>query len=141
MNQGFLNKLKNYLDVRLKDEVTIGSFEPFEIDIPEVSRRWRWGVRTPSFAMVRFVTEYEYGTVTVQSKSLDRAKDYIGECLIKSYRFRFAKAKSDREEKEKIWEIIEKREKEALEDYFNRRNLEKHLREPYWHAFLRLLLV
>jgi len=142
MSQSFLNRLKSYLDERLRNEVKVGRFEPFEIDASKesyVRHRWRWEIRTPSAARVRFVTEYADGTVVIQSDRLDKAGDYIGECLVKSYRFKFAKAGGNKEEEEKVWSALRRKEEKAREDYLNRRNLEKHLKETYWRAFLRLL--
>ncbi|MBO3840461.1 MAG: hypothetical protein QXS51_05625 [Thermoproteota archaeon] len=140
MSQELLNKLKNYLDERLKNEVTGGSFKPFEIDVTSSPSGWyRWEIRTESHVPVRFVTEHSDGIISIESELLDKAGDYIIERLCKSYRFKFAKAKGNDKEEEKIDKALDKEIEEARKDYINRRNFEKHLKKPYWHAFLRLL--
>lgn len=139
MSQSFLNRLKDYLDERLKNEVLVLSFKPFEIEIFPPSDWRRWWVRTQSSTIVRSVMEHSDGTVAVESELLDKAGDDIGECLVKSYRFKFAKAKGNKEEEEKVWKALKKEEEEAHKDYLNRMNFEKHLKKSYWRVFLRLL--
>ncbi|MBO3800082.1 MAG: hypothetical protein FGF52_03390 [Candidatus Brockarchaeota archaeon] len=140
MSQEFLNRLKNYLDERLRNEVRWGSFKPFEIDVPSSPFSWyRWEVRTESHAPVGVVTEHSDGTVSLKSDLLDKAGYDISVRLVKSYRFKFAKARGSKEEDEKVWETLNREEEEACKDYLNRRNFEKHLKKTYWHAFLRLL--
>jgi len=137
MDKSFLNRLKNYLDERLKNEVLIFSFKPFEIRVPSSpDSYWRWELSTQSHTIVRSIMERSDGTVIVESDLLDKAGDYIGECLVKSYRLRFAKVKGNEEE---IWKTLKKEEEKAREGYLNRVNFEMHLKKSYWHAFLRLL--
>lgn len=138
MSQNFLNRLKEYLDERLKNEVIVGSFKPFKIETFSPSDWRRWEIWTQSHTIVRFVTERSDGTVTVESDLLDKAGDYIVECLAKSYGFKFAEAEGNKEEK--VWDILRReKEEEVCKDYINRRNFEKHLKKSYWRAFLRLL--
>ncbi|MEM4230168.1 MAG: hypothetical protein QXZ66_10475 [Thermoproteota archaeon] len=128
----------------MKNEVPWkSSFKPFEIEVFSPSdKSWRWWVWSGgpmSLTPVKFVMERSDSTVIVKSDGLDKARDYIGECLVKSYRLKFAKAGGNKEEREKEWNALNKEENEACEDYLHRRNFEKHLKKPYWHAFLRLL--
>lgn len=147
MSQEFLNRLKDYLNEKMKDETLWkSSFEPFEIVVsppPHKDYQWlRWEVLNMGIAKppVGSVKERSDGTVIVKSDLLDKAGDYeISVCLVKSYRFRFARAEGNKEEEEKIWEAFRKEKKEVCEDYLHRRNFEKHLKKPYWRAFLRLL--
>ncbi|MBO3809064.1 MAG: hypothetical protein FGF50_05655 [Candidatus Brockarchaeota archaeon] len=139
MGREFLNRLKNYLDERLKDEAIWDSFKPFEIDVFSPSDWRRWWVRTESRVPVGFVMERSDGTVSVESELLDKAGDYIIECVCRSYRFKFAKARGNKEEEEKIDKAHNEEIDEARKDYLNRRNFEKHLKKSYWRAFLRLL--
>ncbi|MEM2050285.1 MAG: hypothetical protein QXO76_09450 [Thermoproteota archaeon] len=142
MSQEFLNRLKNYLDGRLKDEAIVLDFKPFEIYVPkapEVSYGRKWEVMAQCFARVRFITEDTNGVVTVESKTLDKAGDYIGECLVRNYRYKLAKARGNNEGEERILNALDREKERARDDYLNRRNFEKHLKKSYWHAFLRLL--
>ncbi|MBO3842563.1 MAG: hypothetical protein FGF48_09160 [Candidatus Brockarchaeota archaeon] len=141
MSQEFLNRLKNYLDERLKGEVLYDSLKPFKIEVfPPSNKYWRWWVRTESYGVpVAVVAEHGDGTVSVKSDLLDKAGDDIIERLCKSYRSKFAKARGNKEEEE-VWDALRRKEEdEARKDYLNRRNFEKHLKKSYWHAFLRLL--
>ncbi|MBO3753329.1 MAG: hypothetical protein FGF53_00370 [Candidatus Brockarchaeota archaeon] len=140
MSQEFLSKLKSYLDERMKKEVLWGlSFKPFKIEVYSPSNKsWKWWVLTESDTIVRFVIERTDGTVSVESEGLDKAGDYILERLVKSYQPKFAKVGNEEEEK-KVQEALHKEIDEACEDYLHRRNFEKRLKKPYWHAFLRLL--
>ncbi|MBO3753463.1 MAG: hypothetical protein FGF53_01060 [Candidatus Brockarchaeota archaeon] len=79
MSETFLNRLKNYLDERLKNEVLIvNGFKPFEIEthFPSGSRR-KWEVFTQGWVTVGSIKEFLDGTVVVGSASLDRAGDGI----------------------------------------------------------------
>jgi len=133
MSQSFLEKLRDYLNERLRNEVLYGlPFKPFEI-------RGRT-VRAESLTPGGLIEEHTDGTIVVESERVDCAGDYIGECLVKSYRRRFGKAKAKgKEEEEKVWKALRKEDKEACEDYTNRRNFEKHLKKSYKEAFIRLL--
>jgi len=141
MSQDFLEKIKSYLDERLRNEVPGGlPFKPFKIDVTRnPSDWWRWRVLAETVVRVGVIEEYKDGMIAIWSCGLDAAGDYIGECLVKSYRHKFDKAKGNKEEEKKIWEVLRKVEKNAREDYINRRNLERHLRKPYWRTFIRLL--
>ncbi|MEM2598728.1 MAG: hypothetical protein QXI87_00180 [Thermoproteota archaeon] len=140
MSEAFLIKLKNYLDERLKNEVLVCSFKPFEIyTLFPSGSPWKWQVHTESWTAVRTVEGFVDGTVVIKTDLLDRAGDHIRECLVRSYRYKFAKAKDNKEEEERVDKAFQKEKKEAREDYFNRRNFEKHLKKSYWSAFLRLL--
>ncbi|MBO3753464.1 MAG: hypothetical protein FGF53_01065, partial [Candidatus Brockarchaeota archaeon] len=44
-----------------------------------------------------------------------------------------------KEEEKKAIEVVLRRQEEVCEDYLHRRNLEKHLKKPYWRTFVRLL--
>ncbi|MCX8183065.1 MAG: hypothetical protein N3F08_01395 [Crenarchaeota archaeon] len=143
MSQEFLEKLRDYLNERLKDE-RLGRyplpFQPFEIDtycLP--TKKWEISVSDACDSPVAYVTEEKNGTVCIYGARLDKARDYISELLVKSYRFKFAKAGDNKEEREKVWEALRREREEACKDYINRRNLEKHLKKPYRDAFIRLL--
>ncbi|MBO3808120.1 MAG: hypothetical protein FGF50_00780 [Candidatus Brockarchaeota archaeon] len=141
MSETFLNRLKNYLDERLKNEVLIvNGFKPFEIEthFPSGSRR-KWEVFTQGWVTVGSIKEFLDGTVVVGSASLDRAGDGILEHLSVSYRRKLGQAEISKEEEKKAIEVVLRRQEEVCEDYLHRRNLEKHLKKPYWRTFVRLL--
>jgi len=137
MSQALLEKLRDYLNERLKDEALYFGFKPFEI------AKYQTGdltVFTESMTPVRFVEFRADGMIAVESGLVDKGGDYIGECLVKSYRHRFEKAEAKgMEEEEKVWKALGEEKKKVREDYINRRNLEKHLKKSYKEAFIRLL--
>jgi len=141
MCQGFLEKLRDYLSERLKNEGFYRWFRPFEIEKRGPFDREKWLVRTQGGLLpVASITESIDGMVSVYSCRTDKAGDYISECLVKSYRHRFKKAEAKgKEEEEKIWKALDKEKEEAYRDYVSRRNIEKHIKRPYREAFVRLL--
>ncbi|MGB9718824.1 MAG: hypothetical protein ACPL4E_10400 [Thermoproteota archaeon] len=143
MSQSFLGRLRDYLNERLKDEGPYkGLFKPFKIDMPSSFPGEKWMVRCEEggIAAVMNIAESFDGTISVYSCRTDRGGEYIHECLLKSYRYRFKKAEAKgREEEEKVWKVFREEKKRAREDYINRRNFEKHLKKSYKEAFIRLL--
>ncbi|MGQ9597478.1 MAG: hypothetical protein ACUVQY_06000 [Thermoproteota archaeon] len=141
MSQSFLERLRDYLNERLRDEGPYKNyFKPFEIWIAGPSSMDKWSVGTQGVAVVGSVTESIDGTVGVGSCLTDKAGVYISERLVKSYRHRLRKARAKgKEEEEKVWKALDKEEEEIREDYINRRNIEKHLKKNYKNAFIRLL--
>ena len=133
----FLEKLRSYLNERLKDEALYFGFKPFEV------AKYQTGdltVFTESMTPVRFVEFRADGMIAVESGLVDKGRDYIGECLVKRYHRRLEEAKAKGKEKEeKVWRALNKEEEEVRRDYVNRRNLEKHLKKSYKEAFIRLL--
>jgi len=133
----FLEKLRDYLNERLKDEALYFGFKPFRIV------KYQTGdleVHTESITAVRSVEFRADGTIAVESELVDKGGDYIGERLVKNYRRRFKEAEAKgKEEEDKVWKALDKKEKEIYRDYINRKNLEKHLKKNYREAFIRLL--
>lgn len=141
MSQNFLERLRDYLNEKLRDEGPYKYyFKPFEIWIAGPSRMDKWSVGTQGVAAVGSVTESIDGTVSVCSCRTDKAGVYISERLVKSYRHRLEKAGAKgKEEEDKFWKALEKEKEEIREDYINRRNIKKHLKRNYKEAFVRLL--
>ncbi|MGB9718439.1 MAG: hypothetical protein ACPL4E_08385 [Thermoproteota archaeon] len=139
MSQSFLEKLRDYLNERLKKEERL--FKPFEINIPSPFPREKWMVSSEGgTAAVASVAESIDGIISAYSCGIDRAGYDIGKHLINKYRRRLRKAKAKgKEEEEKVWRALDKEEEETREDYLNRRNFEKHLKKSYKNVFIRLL--
>jgi hypothetical protein len=138
MSQTLLEKLRDYLNERLKNELLYYTkFKPFEIWTYQTRDQV---VRTESPTLVRSVEFRADGTIAVESELVDKGGDYIGERLVKNYRRRFKEAEAKgKEEEDKVWKALDKKEKEIRKDYINRKNLEKHLKKNYREAFIRLL--
>jgi hypothetical protein len=137
MSQELLEKLRDYLNERLKDEALYFGFKPFEILKYQTGDRV---VHTESMTPVRSVEFRADGTIAVESELVDKGGDYIGERLVKNYRRRFKEAEAKgKEEEEKVWKVLRKEKKKVRGDYINRRNFEKHLKKSYREAFIRLL--
>ncbi|MEM3448872.1 MAG: hypothetical protein QXU11_06850 [Thermoproteota archaeon] len=159
MSPGFLERLKNYLDERLKGEgpyrylfkpfeiysehgtrALLIQSKPFKVEIPGLFPGEKWAIRTRGEDVIISIEEYLDGNVRVLSYPLGKAGEYISECLLKSYKHRFEKAEAKgKEEEEKVWKAFMRERDEAREDYFNKRNFEKHLKKSYKWVFIGLL--
>jgi hypothetical protein len=136
MSQEFLKRLRDYLNERLKNEPYS---EPFRIEPPFSGDRWMICPEFPAPPIASIIESID-GIVSIHSFGTDKAGDYIGECLVRSYQRRFKKAEiKGKEEEEKVWKALRKEEEKARQDYVNRRNFEKRLKKSYKEAFIRLL--
>ncbi len=75
----------------------------------------------------RFITKDTNGVVAVKSKTLDKARDYIGECLVKSYRYKLAKARGNNKEER----VLNALDKEKARTTSTGGIFEKHLKKSY----------
>lgn len=95
--------------------------------------RGRWEIGTGAFISCRYIYEYEDGRVQVESLCFDAPGDEVGEVLVRLHQREF------KTKKEGVFAKIDRKEKEILDDFINRRNIEKHIRKPYGRVFTRLL--
>ncbi|MGQ9597661.1 MAG: hypothetical protein ACUVQY_10935 [Thermoproteota archaeon] len=125
VSQAFLERLKNYLNEKYKNDP---GFEPFEIFCPDKMRNWMIN----TYGLSSFgVLEFPNGKVEVFSHAIEVWKDVIFDILTKRvYRYRLKKAKTEKEIEKMIFGEISKKEDEILENLANRR-WEKYLDKKY----------
>lgn len=140
MSQALLERLRDYLNKKFRDELGSAEFKIKTKDIvcfDESKKelvRGRWEIEAEVFTSCRYICEYENGRVRVESLCFDAPGDAISEVLVKLYQ-RELKMKGEGE----VSAEKNRKEKEIHDDFINRRNIEKHVRKPYGRVFTRLL--
>ncbi|MGB9718808.1 MAG: hypothetical protein ACPL4E_10315 [Thermoproteota archaeon] len=115
MSQEFLEKLRNYLNERFKDELGSGQFK---IKTKEVNVKWLVAPESEAFISCGAVYEYEDERVQIGSLSFDYPGDQVREVLVRLYSREFKKRKW-----EEVSIKIDRKKKEILDDFINRREI------------------